>query len=171
MTFYLLRLYQCPPHRLAVTCMPIQSECFASPWGHLHQECFPPHSSKWQQLTLCVIKCVSGPLHVCGLSQMHVAPIPQKPKLRNSIWVVFSLNSRARAAQHLPALLREGNLSSRRPITATSLTAAVVVNKRQASLVLQHYRCKAARARNTDDAQTASPLQQEPSSHSTQSRS
>lgn len=44
-TFYLPRLYQCPPHRLAVTCMPIQSECFASPRGHLHQECFPPPSA------------------------------------------------------------------------------------------------------------------------------
>lgn len=171
MTFYLLRLYQCPPHRLAVTCMPIQSKCFASPWEHIHQECSPP-PSKWQQLTLCMIKCVSGTLHVCGLSpQMHLAPIPQKPKLGNSIWVVFFLNSGARAAQHLPALLREGNLSSRRPITVTSLTAAVVVNKRQAFLVLQRYRWKAARARNADDAQTASPLQQEPSSHSTQSRS
>lgn len=57
------------------------------------------------------------------------------------------------------------------PVRATSLTAAVVVNKRQASSVLQHYRCRATRAPNTDDAQTASLLRQEPSSRSAQSRS
>lgn len=70
--------------------------------------------------------------------------------------LLFLLNFGARLAQHRPVLLREGNLPSRHPITATSLTAAVVVNKRQASSVLQHYCCKATRAQNTDDAQTAS---------------
>lgn len=53
-----------------------------------------------------------------------------------------------------PASVR--GLPSRQPVTATSLTAAVVVNKRQASLVLRHYCCKATSAPNTDDAQTAS---------------
>lgn len=73
-SFNLLRPYQYPLHRLAVTCMPKQSERFASPQEHLNQECiFSP--SKWQQLMLCVIKCVSDALHVCGLSpETHVAP-------------------------------------------------------------------------------------------------
>lgn len=106
---------------------------------------------------LCVIKCVSDALLVCGSSpKIHVAQILQTKTTKKTIWVVFLLNSGARVVQHLPVSLREGTLPSRHPITATSLTAAVVVNKLQASLVLQHYRCKATRARNTDDAQTAS---------------
>lgn len=138
--------------RLAAARMPKQSERLTSPRERLnHKPFFSP--GKWQQLMLCVIKCVSDALRVCGSApDTHLATFPS-PSHGNHLGCVFA-ELRSSAARHLHILLREGNLPSRHPMAATSLTAAVVVNKQQAPSVPRHYCCRATRAPNTDDAQT-----------------
>lgn len=150
-SFNLPRPYRYPPRRLAATCMPKQSERFTSPQEHLNHKPSFFSPSKWQQLMLCVIKCVSDALHVCGSAPDTHFP---SPSYENPSGLCFFAELRSSAARHLHILLREGNLPSRHPIAATSLTAAVVVNKRRAPSVPRHHCCRATRAQNTDDAQT-----------------
>ncbi len=93
-------------------------------------------------------------LHVCGLCpETRLAPFPStklsKPSgLRSSAAELWSS-----VTWHLCTSLQEGCYPSRYPIAATSLTAAVRVNKHQAPLVLRRYCCRALGAQKTDDAQ------------------
>lgn len=104
--------------------------------------------------------CLSACLSVCQSPCTCVDYVPIHASLNQTLPTIWApvlscvlAELWSSVTQHLHISLQEGCYPSRYPIVATSLTAAVMVNKHQAPLVLCRYCWRALGVQKTDDTQ------------------